>query len=161
MEGFPVGLDRTVAANIEDADFAALQQEMGTEGTPDIDALVNRDSFVYRHAAHRNHAIHMGINGLDLIRLVQSVNQEFLADFLRCVALEIALVGRIANIHGGFSFIKMNRCENAGDTKQGGVILRYLSAYRSPQFRKQQHPRFPGSREAACPCQRPQAYRWQ
>ena len=85
--------------NVEDADFAALQEVMGAEVGPDVDALVDGDFLMYRHAAQRHHAVHVAVHGHDLVRLVQAGDEHFVSGFLGGVALEIALVAGITDIH--------------------------------------------------------------
>ena len=86
-------------ADIENADLAALQEVMGAEVGPDVDALVDGDFLMYRHTAQRHHAVHVAVHGHDLVRLVQAGDEHFVSGFLSGVALEIALVAGITDIH--------------------------------------------------------------
>ena len=87
--------------NVEDADLAALQEIVGAEVGPYINALVDGDLLVHRHAAQRDHAIHVAVNGDHLICLVQAGDEHFVAGLLGGVALEITLVAGITDIHTG------------------------------------------------------------
>ena len=64
---------------------------------------------MYRHAAQGDHAIHVAVNGHDLISLVQAGDQHFIADFLGGVALKIALIAGIADVHKSESSLPPKR----------------------------------------------------
>ena len=87
--------------DVEDADLAALQEVVGAEVGPYINALVDGDLLVHRHAAQRDHAIHVAVDSDHLICLVQAGDEHFVAGLLGGVALEITLVAGITNIHTG------------------------------------------------------------
>ena len=97
---FAVSRDRTgTITDVEDADLAALKEIMGAEIGPDINALVDGHFLMHRHTAQCDHAVHMAVDGHDLIGLVQAGDQHLIAGLLRRIALEIALVAGITNIH--------------------------------------------------------------
>ena len=105
-----VGRDGAGAVtNVEDADLAALQEVMGAEVGPDVDALVDGNFLMYRHAAQGDHAVHVAVNGHDLISLVQAGDQHLIADFLGGVALKIALIAGIADVHKSESSLPLKR----------------------------------------------------
>ena len=56
---------------------------------------------MHRHAAQRDHAIHVAVDGDHLICLVQAGDEHFVAGLLGGVALEITLVAGITDIHTG------------------------------------------------------------
>ena len=89
--------------NVENADFAALQEIVGAKVCPNVNALINGHDLVDRHAAQRDHAVNMAVNGNHLICFVQIGNQELIADFLGGIALEVTLIAGITNIHGAES----------------------------------------------------------
>ena len=72
---------------------------MGAEIFPDIDALVDGDLLMHRHAAQGDHAVHVAVNGDNLVSLVQIGDEELVADLIGGVTLEIALIAGIADIH--------------------------------------------------------------
>src|SRR5699024_11790732 len=61
--------------------------------------VCSSDLFAHRHAAQRNHTVNMAVNRHDFVSLIQAGNQELIAGFLGGVALEVALVAGIADIH--------------------------------------------------------------
>ena len=85
--------------NVEDADFAALQEVMGAEVGPDVNALVDGHLLMHRHTAQRDHTVDVAVDGHNLIRLVQAGDKHLVAGFLCGIALEIALIAGIADIH--------------------------------------------------------------
>ena len=99
LEGLSVCGNAARAADIEDADLAALQEIMGAEVLPAVDSLLNGNLLCGRHAAQRHHAVHVGIHGHYLVGHIQVLNQELLPQLLGGVALYILLVCGITNIH--------------------------------------------------------------
>ena len=100
MIRFAVSRDRTgTVTDVEDADLAALEEIMGAEIGPDINTFVDGHFLMHRHTAQCDHAVHMAVDGHDLIGLVQAGDQHLIAGLLRRIALEIALIAGIANIH--------------------------------------------------------------
>lgn len=91
--------DGAGAAQVEHAGFPALQEEAGAEVGPHIDALVDGDLLGHGHDAQHHHAVHMGVGGLHLVGLVEVLNEELLPELLGGVALNVAGVGGITDIH--------------------------------------------------------------
>ena len=87
------------AAHVEHAALPALQEIIGAEVMPDIDSLIDAHLFIHRHHAQRDHAVHMAVHGDDLVRRKQLFDQELLAGLLGGIALEVALVAAVTNIH--------------------------------------------------------------
>ena len=52
-------------------DLAALQEIVGAKVCPNVNALINGHDLVDRHAAQRDHAVNMAVNGNHLICFVQ------------------------------------------------------------------------------------------
>ena len=90
-----------ILADVEHTDLAALQEIVGAEVCPDIDALVDGHGLVHRHTAQRDHAVHMAVNGNNFICLVQAGDEHLVPHFLGGIALEIFLVAGITDIHCG------------------------------------------------------------
>ena len=91
--------DAGAVADIEDADLTALQEELRSEVRPDIDPLVDGDFLLHRHAAQGDHAVDVGVHRDDLVRLVETGDQEFVPGLFRGIALEILLIAGISDIH--------------------------------------------------------------
>ena len=72
---------------------------MGAEVGPDVNALVDGDFLVDRHAAQGDHAVHVAVDGHHLVGLVQAGDQELVPGLLGGVALEVALVAGITDVH--------------------------------------------------------------
>ncbi|MPM40373.1 hypothetical protein SDC9_87013 [bioreactor metagenome] len=94
-----VGLDDAGAAQIEYAGLPALQEIVGAEVGPNVDPLIDGDRLVHRQDAQHNHPVHMGVDGGDLIGLIEVFDEELIPQFLGCIALHVPLVGGITNIH--------------------------------------------------------------
>ncbi len=99
LEDRAVALDGAGAAQVEYAGLAALQEEVGAKVVPHVDALVDGDNLMHGHDAHDDHAVDMGIGGLDGIGLVQIGDEELFSQFLGRIAFHIVRAGRIADIH--------------------------------------------------------------
>ena len=54
---------------------------------------------MYRHAAEGYHTVDVRVNGYDLVRLVESGDQELITKLLCRVTLHISLVCTVTNIH--------------------------------------------------------------
>ena len=98
-----VRCDGSGTSNIEDSDLAALKEIVGTEVFPAVDPLFDGDMFFHRHAAQCHHAVHMGVYGYHLIRMVEILNQELISKFFGCVAFYVSLICGITNIHMFFT----------------------------------------------------------
>ena len=94
-----VGLDPAGAAQVEHACFPAFQEEVGTEVCPHVNALVDGQGLLNRHDAQNHHAVHMGVDSLHRVGLVQVLDEELLAEFLGGVSLDVVGACGIANIH--------------------------------------------------------------
>ena len=99
LEALLVRLDEARAAQVEHAGFPALQEVFGAEVGPDVDALVDRQNFMHRHDAEDDHAVDMGVGGLDGVRLIKAGDQELLAKLLGGIALDIIGSGGITDVH--------------------------------------------------------------
>ncbi len=63
-----VGLDGAGAfADVEDAHFPALQEVVGAEVGPHVDAFVDGDFLVDRHAAQGHHTVHVAVDGHSVV----------------------------------------------------------------------------------------------
>lgn len=93
------------AADIEHTQLPALQEILGSEIGPDVNALVQGHHLIYGHTAQGDHPVHMAVNGHHLVGAVQVLDQELVAQLLSGVALHVALVGRVPNVHSNFSFV--------------------------------------------------------
>ena len=94
-----VACDCTWFTDVEDSDFPAFQEIMCAEVFPAVNALINRNCFIDRHAAQGYHPIDMRINRCDFIGCKQIRNQKLIPNFIRGITLEVPLVSRITNIH--------------------------------------------------------------
>jgi hypothetical protein len=93
-----VGNDLAGTAQVEDTDFTALQDVLGTKVVPDIQTLIQRNNFVHGHAAKGDHTIYMRVDRNHFIRLVQTGDQKLIPSLLGAVTLKIALIAGITNI---------------------------------------------------------------
>lgn len=57
------------------------------------------NDLIHGHTAQSDHAVYVAVNRDNLIGLVQAGDQEFGADFFGSIALEVALITGITNIH--------------------------------------------------------------
>ena len=94
-----VRCDGSGTSDIADSDLAALKEIVGTEIFPAVDPLFNGDMFFHRHTSQCHHAVHVGVYGYHLIRMVEILNQELVPKFFGCVAFYISLICGITNIH--------------------------------------------------------------
>ena len=88
-----------ILADVEHTDLAALEEIVGAEVGPHVDALVDGHHLVHRHAAQGDHAVHMAVDGHHLVGLVQAGDEHLIPHFLGGVALEVLLVAGITDIH--------------------------------------------------------------
>ena len=91
--------DLACTADIEDADLAALQEIVGAEVCPNVDALVDGDGLLDGHAAERHHAVDMAVYCHNGIGNVQVFDQEFLPELFGGIAFYIIRVCCVTDIH--------------------------------------------------------------
>ena len=103
LKALLIRLDEARAAQVKSTGFPALQEVFGAEVGPDVDALVDREDFMHRHDAEDDHAVDMGVGGLDGVRLIEVGDQELLPKFLGGIALDIIGSGGITDVHNMFS----------------------------------------------------------
>ena len=101
--------------DVEHADLTAFQEIVGAEVGPDIDALVDGHGLMDRHAAQSDHTVHVAVHSHDLVSLVQAGDEELVAGLFGGVALKIALVAGITNIHAAKTSLMMT-LEKPGPT---------------------------------------------
>ena len=95
----PVYGDGALAADVEHADLPALQEVVGAEVGPHVDALVDGDGLADGHTAQGDHPVHMAVDGHHLVGLIEVFNEELAAQLLGGVALHVVRMSRIADIH--------------------------------------------------------------
>ena len=64
------------AAHVEHAGLAALQEVVGAEAVPDVDAVVDGQRLVRGRDAHGDHAVHVAVHRDHLARHEQRFDQE-------------------------------------------------------------------------------------
>ena len=86
---------------------------MRAEIRPHVDPLVNRNRLADRHNAERDHTVNVAVHSLDLVGLIQAADVKLFPEFLSGVALYIARIGAVTDVHDYFSFSAIKYSRNS------------------------------------------------